>query len=205
MKGCPSAWQFTSTWARGSYVLWNCYAANCDAGTPAPEQENTCAYQRHTTAGSLEIRTIASKNAACCSSKLRTFIKNIPSHRLPSQFCVLGSASLLYLKLLFSSGFGNGLELSESRQKHHLHPSKPNKEQTRYFLSGTINFHLMLVATPNLVELVRSCRRLGGVSDTPVEGPISFNGRRERRFLVEQNVDVCFQLCRYRLVHVNFA
>ena len=34
----------------------------------------------------------------------------------------------------------------------------------------------MLVATRNLVELVRSRRRLGGVSDTPAEGLISFNG-----------------------------
>ena len=49
----------------------------------------------------------------------------------------------------------------------------------------------MLVATRNLVELVRSRRRLGGVSDTPVEGPISFNGGRERRLLVEQKVNVC--------------
>ena len=63
----------------------------------------------------------------------------------------------------------------------------------------------MLVATRNLVELVRSCRRLGGVSDTPVEGAISFNGGRERRFLVEQKVVVCFLLCSGRLVHVNFV
>ena len=47
-------------------------------------------------------------------------------------------------------------------------------------------FPLMLVAIRNLVELVRSRRRLGGVSYTPVEGPISFTGGRERRFLVEQ-------------------
>ena len=84
------------------------------------------------------------------------------------------------------SGNGNGLELSERREKHHFFPSKRNKEQIRHVLVGTINFHLMLVATRNLVELVRSRRRLGGVSDTPVEGPISFNGGRERRFLVEQ-------------------
>ena len=50
----------------------------------------------------------------------------------------------------------------------------------------------MLVATKNLVEQVRTRCRLGGFGDTPVEGPISFNGGRERRFLVEQKVDVCF-------------
>ena len=44
----------------------------------------------------------------------------------------------------------------------------------------------MLVATRNRVELVRSRRRLCGVGDTPVEGPISFNGGRERRFLIEK-------------------
>ena len=103
------------------------------------------------------------------------------------------------------SGNGNGLELSERREKHHFFPSKRNKEQIRHVLVGTINFHLMLVATRNLVKLVRSRRRLGGVSDTPVEGPISFNGGRERRFLVEQKVDVCFLLCSGRLVHVNFV
>ena len=81
------------------------------------------------------------------------------------------------------SGNSNGLELSERREKHHFFPSKRNKEQTRHVLIGTINFHLMLVATQNLVELVRSCRRLGVVIDTPVKGPISFNGGRERRFL----------------------
>ena len=81
--------------------------------------------------------------------------------------------------------------------------SKRNKELTRHVLVGTINFHLicMLVATRNLVELVRSRRRLGGVSDTPVEGPISFNGGQERRFLVEQKVEVCVLLCSGRLVH----
>ena len=78
------------------------------------------------------------------------------------------------------SGNGNGLELSERGEKHHFFPSKRNKEQRRHVLVGTINFHLVLVATRNLVELVRSRRRLGGVSDTPVEGPISFNGGRER-------------------------
>ena len=103
------------------------------------------------------------------------------------------------------SGNGEGLELSERREKHHFFPSKRNKEQIRHVLVRTINFHLMLVATRNLVELVRSRRRLGGVSDTPVEGPISFNGGRERRFLVEQKVDVCFRLCSGRLVHVNFV
>ena len=100
---------------------------------------------------------------------------------------------------------GNGLELSERREKHHFFPSRRNKEQIRHVLVGTISFHLMLVATRNLVELVRSRRRLGGVSDTPVEGPISFNGGRERRFLVEQKVDLCFLLCSGRLVHVNFV
>ena len=82
------------------------------------------------------------------------------------------------LKLLKNdwSGNSNGLELSERREKRHFFPSKRNKEQTRHVLAGTINFHLMLVATRNLVELVRSRRRLGGVSDTPVEDPISFNG-----------------------------
>ena len=111
------------------------------------------------------------------------------------------------LKLLKNdrSGNGNGLEQSERQEKHHFFPSKRNKEQARYLLAGTINVHLMLVATRNLVELVRSRSRLGGVSDTPVEGPISFNGGRERRFLVEQKVDVCFLLCSDRLVHVNFV
>ena len=103
------------------------------------------------------------------------------------------------------SGNGNGLELSERQEKHHFFPSKRNKEQTRHVLVGTINFHLMLVATRNLVELVRSRRRLCGVGDTPVEGPISFNGGRERRFFVEQKVDVCFLLCSDRLVHVIFV
>ena len=103
------------------------------------------------------------------------------------------------------SGNGSGLELSERREKHHFFPSKRNKEPTRHVLVGTINFDLMLVATRNLVELVRSRRRFGGVSDTPVEGPISFNGGQERRFLVEQKVDVCFLLCSGRLVHVKFV
>ena len=57
----------------------------------------------------------------------------------------------------------------------------------------------------NLVELVRSCRRLGGVGCTPLEGLISFNGGRERSFLVEQKVDVCFLLRSGRLVHVIFV
>ena len=66
--------------------------------------------------------------------------------------------------------------------------------------------HLMLVATRNLVELDRSRRRLGGVATlTPVEGPISFNGGRERRSLVEQKVDVCFLLRSGRLVLVIFV
>ena len=78
------------------------------------------------------------------------------------------------------SGNGNGLELSERREKHHFFPSKRNKEQIRHVLVGTINFHLMLVVTRNLVELVRSRRRLGGVSDTPVEGPsLSMADERE--------------------------
>ena len=78
------------------------------------------------------------------------------------------------------SGNGNGLELSERREKHHFFPSKRNKEQTRHVLEGTINFHLMLVATRNLVELVRSRRRLCGVGDTPVEGPsLSMADERE--------------------------
>ena len=72
-------------------------------------------------------------------------------------------------------------------EKHHFFPSKGNKEQTRHVLVGTINFHLMLVAIRNLVELVRSRRRHGGVSYTPIEGPISCNGGRERRFLVHHN------------------
>ena len=63
----------------------------------------------------------------------------------------------------------------------------------------------MLVATRNLVELVRSRRRLGGAGDTPVEGRISFNGGRKRRFLVEQKVDVCFLLRSGRLDHVIFV
>ena len=119
-----------------------------------------------------------------------------------------GRAERLNLSKNDRSGNGNGLELSERREKHHFFPSKRNKEQIRHVLVGTINFHLMLVATRNLVELVLSRRRLGGISDTPVEGPISFNGGRERRFLVEQKVDdfiVCFLLCSGRLVHVNFV
>ena len=63
----------------------------------------------------------------------------------------------------------------------------------------------MLVAIRNLLELVRSRRRLGGVSYTPVEGPISFNGGRERRFLVEQKVNVCFLLRSDSLVQVSFV
>ena len=98
-----------------------------------------------------------------------------------------------------------GLNCRKDEKKHHFFPSKRNKEQIRHVLVGTIHFHLMLVATRNLVELVRSRRRLGRVSDTPVEGPISFNGGQERRFLVEQKVDVCFLLCSGRLVHVNFV
>ena len=43
----------------------------------------------------------------------------------------------------------------------------------------------MVVAIRNLVELVRSRRRLGEVSYTPAEVHISFNGGRDRRFLVE--------------------
>ena len=63
----------------------------------------------------------------------------------------------------------------------------------------------MLVEKRNLVELVRSRRRLGGVSDTPVEDPISFNSGRERRFLGEQKVDVCFLLRSGRLVRMIFV
>ena len=103
------------------------------------------------------------------------------------------------------SGNGNGLELSGRREKHHFFPSKRNKELTRHVLVGTIHFHLMLVAIRNLIELVRSRRRLGGIDYTPVEGPISFNGGRERRFLVEQKVDVCFLLRSGLLVHVIFV
>ena len=78
------------------------------------------------------------------------------------------------------SGNGNGLELSERREKTPLLSITTQQKQTRHVLVGTINFHLMLVAIRNMVELVRSRRRLGGVSYTPVEGPISFHGRRER-------------------------
>ena len=81
------------------------------------------------------------------------------------------------------SGNGKGLELSERREKHHFIPSKRNKEQIRHVLVGTINFHLMLVATRNLVELVRSRRRLGGVSDTPVEGHDLFQWRTREKIL----------------------
>ena len=84
------------------------------------------------------------------------------------------------------SGNGNVLELSERREKQHFFPSKRNKEQIRHVLVGTLNFHLMLVATRNLVELVRSRCRLGGVSDAVVKGPISFKGERERRFVGQQ-------------------
>ena len=91
-----------------------------------------------------------------------------------------------------------------------LNRRKDEKNTTSFHQNATKSrrdtyFHLMLVATRNLVELVRSRRRLGGVSDTPVEGPISFNGGRERRFLVEQKVEVCLLLCSGRLVHVNFV
>ena len=103
------------------------------------------------------------------------------------------------------SGNGNGLELSERQEKQHFFPSKSNKEQTRHVLLGTINFNLMVVARQNLVELVYSRHRLGGVGNTPVEGPISFNGGRERRFLVEQKVDVCSLLRSGRLVLVIFV
>ena len=104
-------------------------------------------------------------------------------------------------------GTAMGLNWSERREKHHFFPSKRNKEQTRHVLVGTIFFPLMLVAIRNVVELVRSRRRLGGVSNTPVEGPISFNGGRERRFLVEQKVNVCFLLRsdRLSLVQVSFV
>ena len=102
-------------------------------------------------------------------------------------------------------GYGNGIELSERREKHQFFLSKRNKEQTRHVLVGTISSHFLLVATRSLVELVRSRRRLCGVGDTPVEDPISFNGGRERRFLVEQKVDVCFLMCSSRLVHVIFV
>ena len=98
-----------------------------------------------------------------------------------------------------------GLNWSERREKHPFFPSKRNKEQRRHVLVGTIYFPLMLVAIRNLVELVRSRRRLGGVSYTPVEGPISFNGGQERRFLVEQKVDVCFLLGSDSLVQVSFV
>ena len=98
-----------------------------------------------------------------------------------------------------------GLNCRKDEKNHHFFPSKRNKAQTRHVLVGTIDFHLMLMATRNLVELVRSRRRLGGVGNTPVEGPIPFNGGRERRFLVEQKVDVCFLLRSGRLVHVIFV
>ena len=63
----------------------------------------------------------------------------------------------------------------------------------------------MLVAIRNLVELVHSRRCLDGVSYTPVEGPISSNCGRERKFLVEQKVDVCLLLRSDSLVHVSFV
>ena len=104
------------------------------------------------------------------------------------------------------SGNCNGLELSERWEKHHFFPSKRNKEQTWHVLVGRRNFHLMLVATRNLVELVHSRHRLGGIGDTPaVQGNISFNAGWERRFLVEQKVNVCFLLSSGRLVHVIFV
>ena len=81
------------------------------------------------------------------------------------------------------SGNGNGLNWSERREKHHFFPSKRNKEQTRHVLVGTIYFPLMLVAIRNLVELVRSRRRLGGVSYTPVEGPRLFQWRTREKVL----------------------
>ena len=93
------------------------------------------------------------------------------------------------------SGNHNGLELSERQEKHRFFPSKRNKEQTRHVFVGTINFHLMLlVATRNLVKLVRSRHRLRRVGNKPVEGPISFNAGRERRFLEEQKVDTLLLL-----------
>ena len=63
----------------------------------------------------------------------------------------------------------------------------------------------MLVATRDLVELVRSRRRLCGLGDTPVEGSSSFSGGQERKFLLEQKMDVCFVLCSGGLVHVIFV
>ena len=121
-------------------------------------------------------------NVACC-----TFMR-----RPGPVICV--DAERLNLVKNDRSGNGNGLGLSERREKHYFFSSKRNKEQIRHVLVMTINFHLMLVATRNLVERVRSRRRLGRVSDTrtPVECPISFNGGRERRFLVEQKINVCF-------------
>ena len=63
----------------------------------------------------------------------------------------------------------------------------------------------MLVAIRKLVELVHSRRRLGWAGYTPFEGPISFNGGRERRSLVEQKVDVSVLLRSGRLIHVIFV
>ena len=104
--------------------------------------------------------------------------------------CACMDAERLNLSKNDRSGNGNGLELSERQKKHHCFPSKSNKAQTRHVLVGTTTFYLMLMAALNLAELVRSRRRLARVGDTPIERPISFNGGRERRLLVEQKVDV---------------
>ena len=104
---------------------------------------------------------------AASLKQLKAPVLPYPSELHVPCFCM--DAELLNLFKKGRSGNSNGLELSERPEKHHFFPSKRNKEQTRHVLVGTINFHPILVATRNLVELVRSRGRLGRVSDTPVE------------------------------------
>ena len=85
-----------------------------------------------------------------------------------------------WLLNLLKIGRGTAIGLNCQKEKTPLLSIKRNKEQTRHVIVGTINFLLTLVATRNLVELVRSRRGLGRVSDTPLEGPsLSMADERE--------------------------
>ena len=65
------------------------------------------------------------------------------------------------------SGNGNGLELSERRKNITSFHEKATKSRHDTF-AETISYHLLLVGTRNLVELVRFRHRLGGVDNMPV-------------------------------------
>ena len=106
-----------------------------------------------------------------------------------------------------TTGRGTAMGLNcrkDEKNNTSSHQNAPCEEQTRHVLVGTINFHLMLVAIQNLVELVRSRRRLGGVA-THLSKATSLSTADERDgSWLEQKVDVGSLLHSGRLVNVIF-